>query len=129
MLTCMLCTKRTKKKLPPADVIPEHHSGKGCKESDCSSNKSDLKINRENEYLESCGNDISATRIPMNTFGVPLAGPVLPHDFRYFYIYSLKITLVLKIPFSLDIPVTLRTHLDKFKQPSLASIITDIFRM
>jgi hypothetical protein len=67
--------KKTKKKLPPADVIPDHHNymsgknGGNCKESDCSSNKSDMKINRENEYLETCSaNDMSATKIPLNTF-------------------------------------------------------------
>lgn len=78
-----MCMKKTKKKLPPADVIPEHnYMGKGCKESDCSSNKSDMKINRENEYLETCSaNDLSATKIPLNTFGVSLAGPI--PDFRW----------------------------------------------
>ncbi|CRK89536.1 CLUMA_CG003280, isoform A [Clunio marinus] len=83
MLACFMCKKKTKKKLPPADVIPEHnYMGKGCKESDCSSNKSDMKINRENEYLETCSaNELSATKIPLNTFGVSLAGPI--PDFRY----------------------------------------------
>lgn len=76
-----MCMKKTKKKLPPADVIPGYDVGKGCKESDCSSNKSDMKINRENEYLETCSaNELSATKIPMNTFGVSLAGPI--PDFR-----------------------------------------------
>lgn len=68
----LMCMKKTKKKLPPADVIPDHHhnylSSKGCKESDCSSNKSDMKINRENEYLETCSNEMNATKIPLNTF-------------------------------------------------------------
>lgn len=69
----LMCMKKTKKKLPPADVIPDHHhnylSSKGCKESDCSSNKSDMKINRENEYLETCSaNDLDSTKIPLNTF-------------------------------------------------------------
>lgn len=78
-----MCMKKTKKKLPPADVIPGYDVGKGCKESDCSSNKSDMKINRENEYLETCSaNELSATKIPMNTFGVSLAGNI--PDFRYF---------------------------------------------
>jgi hypothetical protein len=78
-----MCKQKTKKKLPPADVIPEHnYMGKGCKaSSDCSSNKSDMKINRENEYLETCSaNELSATKIPLNTFGVSLAGPI--PDFR-----------------------------------------------
>lgn len=78
--TCIMCRKQTKKKLPPADVITDHHLSKACKESDCSSNKSDIKINRENEYLETCSGDLSQTRIPMNTFGVSLNGG-LP-DFR-----------------------------------------------
>jgi len=91
MLIGLMCMKKTKKKkLPPADVIPEHNylAGKGgCKESDCSSNKSDMKINRENEYLETCSardNDNSingTTKIPLNTFGVSLSGGV--PDFRY----------------------------------------------
>lgn len=85
VLVMLMCMKKTKKtKLPPADVIPSDHnySGKGCKESDCSSNKSDMKINRENEYLETCSaNDLSATKIQMNTFGISLAGNM--PDFRY----------------------------------------------
>jgi hypothetical protein len=81
MTSCIMCKKKTKKKLPPADVITDHHLAKGCKESDCSSNKSDIKINRENEYLETCSaNDLAHTRISMNTFGVSLTGG-LP-DFR-----------------------------------------------
>lgn len=73
VLMWLMCMKKTKKKLPPADVIPDHHhnylSSKGCKESDCSSNKSDMKINRENEYLETCSaNELGATKIPLNTF-------------------------------------------------------------
>lgn len=81
-----MCMKKTKKKLPPADVIPnDHHNyiGKGgCKESDCSSNKSDMKINRENEYLETCSaNDLGSTKIPLNTFGSSLTS-AMP-DFRY----------------------------------------------
>lgn len=75
-----MCIKKTKKKLPPADVIPDQ-SYKGCKgESDCSSNKSDMKINRENEYLESySSNDLGATKIPLNH--MPLGGQI--PDFRW----------------------------------------------
>jgi hypothetical protein len=82
ILVWLMCMKKTKKKLPPADVIPDHnYLSKGCKESDCSSNKSDMKINRENEYLETCSaNDLSATKIPLNTFGSSLTG-TMP-DFR-----------------------------------------------
>jgi hypothetical protein len=83
VLVWLMCMKRTKRKLPPADVIPEHnYMSKGCKESDCSSNKSDMKINRENEYLETCSavNDLSGTKIPLNTFGISLSGPI--PDFR-----------------------------------------------
>lgn len=88
VLISLMCMKKTKKKLPPADVIPElNYMGKGCKESDCSSNKSDMKINRENEYLETCSaNDLSATKIPMNTFGLSLSGPT--PDFRFVTFYS-----------------------------------------
>jgi hypothetical protein len=76
-----MCIKKTKKKLPPADVIPSEQNYKGCKESDCSSNKSDMKINRENEYLESySANDLGATKIPLNTFTMPLGGQI--PDFR-----------------------------------------------
>lgn len=89
-----MCMKKTKKKLPPADVIPEHnYMGKGCKESDCSSNKSDMKINRENEYLETCSaNELSATKIPMNTFGVSLAGPI--PDFRFVCTFILIVVVL-----------------------------------
>ncbi|KAL7029347.1 hypothetical protein ACKWTF_006201 [Chironomus riparius] len=84
ILIWLMCTKKTQKKLPPADVIPnDHHNYIGkCKESDCSSNKSDIKINRENEYLETCSaHDMSSTKIPLNTFGSSLSS-ALP-DFRY----------------------------------------------
>lgn len=113
-----MCMKKTKKKLPPADVIPNEHnfSGKGCKESDCSSNKSDMKINRENEYLET---ELSATRIPMNTFGMPLAGPVsIPNDFRL-VLHSLNvlncIPINLYLIIHLDTLETLPTPLVIFK--------------
>lgn len=74
-----MCIKKTKKK--PVDLIP-NQSHKECKgESDCSSNKSDMKINRENEYLESySSNDLGATKIPLNTFNMPLSGQM--PDFR-----------------------------------------------
>lgn len=80
VLAWLMCIKKTKKKLPPADVIPDQ-SYKGCKgESDCSSNKSDMKINRENEYLESySSNDLGATKIPLNH--MPLGGQI--PDFRW----------------------------------------------
>ncbi|XP_070492966.1 irregular chiasm C-roughest protein isoform X2 [Chironomus tepperi] len=84
ILIWLMCTKKTQKKLPPADVIPnDHHNYNGkCKESDCSSNKSDIKINRENEYLETCSaHDLCSTKIPLNTFGSSLSS-ALP-DFRY----------------------------------------------
>lgn len=81
VLAWLMCIKKTKKKLPPADVIPSEQNYKGCKESDCSSNKSDMKINRENEYLESySANDLGATKIPLNTFTMPLGGQI--PDFR-----------------------------------------------
>jgi hypothetical protein len=79
----LVCIKKTNKKVPPtmngmADIIPKQ----SCKESDCSSNKSDMKINRENEYLESySANDLGATKIPLNTYPtMPLAGQM--PDFR-----------------------------------------------
>ena len=87
-----MCTKKTQKKLPPADVIPnDHHNYIGkCKESDCSSNKSDIKINRENEYLETCSaHDMGSTKIPLNTFGSSLSS-ALP-DFRYVYFILLML--------------------------------------
>lgn len=76
-----MCIKKTKKKMPSSklDVVPEQNY-KECKESDCSSNKSDMKINRENEYLESYSNDLGATKIPLNTFTMPLGGQI--PDFR-----------------------------------------------
>lgn len=78
----------------------QHHiSEKGCKESDRSSNISDLKIDRDHDYSETCsGTDSIATRLAMNIMGstgggsagsggggggVPLAGPVkIPSDYR-----------------------------------------------
>jgi hypothetical protein len=73
-------------------LIPQHQKNteKGCKDSDRSSNISDLKIEREHEYSETCsGTDSIATRLNMNTLtgnglgGVPLAGPVkIPSDYR-----------------------------------------------
>uniref|UniRef100_A0A1B0CQR5 Protein rp20-signalp detected n=1 Tax=Lutzomyia longipalpis TaxID=7200 RepID=A0A1B0CQR5_LUTLO len=104
LVVIFLCIflKRGKKKLPPADVIPEHHiSEKGCKESDRSSNISDLKVDIrsgscEPDYSETCsGSDSIATRLAANILGsnqtttaigggVPLAGPVkIPNDYRY----------------------------------------------
>ncbi|EAT46033.1 AAEL002754-PA [Aedes aegypti] len=98
IIAMCFCVKKSKKKLPPADVIPE-----ACKESDRSSNVSDLKIDRDHEYSETCsGTDSIATRLAMNILGsssgsnnsgnggqgvgggVPLAGPVrIPNDYRY----------------------------------------------
>ncbi|XP_062536789.1 irregular chiasm C-roughest protein-like [Armigeres subalbatus] len=105
IITMCFCVKKSKKKLPPADVIPEQHyiTEKACKESDRSSNVSDLKIDRDHEYSETCsGTDSIATRLAMNILGsssgsnnsgnggtcvgggVPLAGPVrIPNDYRY----------------------------------------------
>ncbi|XP_055371596.1 irregular chiasm C-roughest protein-like [Condylostylus longicornis] len=106
--------KKGKKKLPPADVIPEHHhhhhsNEKGFKESDRSSNLSDLKVDIrsgscEPEYSETCSDSLT-TKLASNMVnanhtgsnggvitgtggggggGVPLAGPVkIPNDFRY----------------------------------------------
>nr|XP_029729836.1 irregular chiasm C-roughest protein-like [Aedes albopictus] len=104
IIAMCFCVKKSKKKLPPADVIPEQHyiTEKACKESDRSSNVSDLKIDRDHEYSETCsGTDSIATRLAMNILGsssgsnnsgnggqvgggVPLAGPVrIPNDYRY----------------------------------------------
>ncbi|XP_063704901.1 irregular chiasm C-roughest protein [Culicoides brevitarsis] len=102
IMIMVIYLKRGKRKLPPADVIPDHHiSEKGYKESDRSSNISDLKIDRDHEYSETCsGTDSIATRLAMNILGstggsgagsnqgggggVPLAGPVkIPSDYRY----------------------------------------------
>ncbi|XP_038111190.1 irregular chiasm C-roughest protein [Culex quinquefasciatus] len=107
IIAMCFCVKKSKKKLPPADVIPEQHyiTEKACKESDRSSNVSDLKIDRDHEYSETCsGTDSIATRLAMNILGsssggsnnsggnngsgggggVPLAGPVrIPSDYRY----------------------------------------------
>uniref|UniRef100_A0A182M1Q9 Ig-like domain-containing protein n=1 Tax=Anopheles culicifacies TaxID=139723 RepID=A0A182M1Q9_9DIPT len=107
------CGRKGKKKLPPADVITDHYmTEKTCKESDRSSNVSDLKIDRDHEYSETCsGTDSIATRLAMNMMGsssggsnnsgggggapvnggggVPLAGPVrIPNDYRYSGDYS-----------------------------------------
>ncbi|XP_037026673.1 irregular chiasm C-roughest protein isoform X1 [Bradysia coprophila] len=104
MLFIMLfafCFKKGKKKLPPADVIPEQHkTDKNCKESDRSSNLSDVKVDirsGSHDYLETCsGTDSVATRIAVTALGsinsssggnggsVPLAGPVkIPDHYRY----------------------------------------------
>ncbi|XP_035899953.1 irregular chiasm C-roughest protein-like isoform X1 [Anopheles stephensi] len=110
------CERKGNKKLPPADVITDqHYMTEKCKESDRSSNVSDLKIDRDHEYSETCsGTDSIATRLAMNMMGsssggsnnsgggggggapvngggggVPLAGPVrIPNDYRYSGDYS-----------------------------------------
>lgn len=81
--------------------IPQQHiNEKGCKDSDRSSNISDLKVDIragscEPDYSETCsGNESIATRMAANVLGstgggngiggVPLAGPVkIPGDYRY----------------------------------------------
>uniref|UniRef100_A0A182PL60 Ig-like domain-containing protein n=1 Tax=Anopheles epiroticus TaxID=199890 RepID=A0A182PL60_9DIPT len=119
VLVVSLCCweRKGNKKLPPADVITDHYmTEKTCKESDRSSNVSDLKIDRDHEYSETCsGTDSIATRLAMNMMGsssggsnnsgggggggavsgggggggVPLAGPVrIPSDYRYSGDYS-----------------------------------------
>ncbi|XP_052562384.1 irregular chiasm C-roughest protein-like isoform X1 [Culex pipiens pallens] len=59
--------RTNKKKLPPADVIPKQHiSDKDCKELDRrrTSNVSDLKIDRDNEFMEtSLGPDGMTTQV------------------------------------------------------------------
>lgn len=122
IMVMVLYFKRGKKKLPPADVIPgvsttqlyynftfisnrvqilnfQHHiNEKGCKESDRSSNISDLKVDIragscEPDYSETCsGSESIQTRLAANLLGssgngyggnVPLAGPVkIPGDYR-----------------------------------------------
>lgn len=48
---------------------------KTCKESDRSSNVSDLKIDRDHEYSETCsGTDSIATRLAMNMMGSSSGG-------------------------------------------------------
>lgn len=105
--------RRGKRKLPPADLIANHHhkmSEKGgnggggggngggqCKDSDRSSNISDLKAEirssaYDHDYSEA-GSDSIANRLAANMLGnshhninqgVPLAGPVqIPSDYRY----------------------------------------------
>lgn len=97
--------KRGKKKLPPADIIPDHHHHQhkldkmvACKDSDRSSNISDLKAeirsnSCEPDYSEMGGGTESiANRLQANMLGssrhnivqgVPLAGPVqIPNDYR-----------------------------------------------
>lgn len=104
--------RRGKRKLPPADLIANHHQhkmekggnnnsnngGGGCKDSDRSSNISDLKAEiRSNAYdhdYSEAGSDSIANRLAANMLGnshhninqggVPLAGPVqIPSDYRY----------------------------------------------
>uniref|UniRef100_A0A182R0F3 Ig-like domain-containing protein n=1 Tax=Anopheles farauti TaxID=69004 RepID=A0A182R0F3_9DIPT len=109
------CGRKSNKKLPPADVITDHYmTDKTYKESDRSSNVSDLKTDKDHEYSETCsGTDSIATRLAMNIMGssnggsnnsgsaggvpmsggggggVPLAGPVrIPNDYRYSGDYS-----------------------------------------
>lgn len=103
--------RRGKRKLPPADLIANHHhkmnekgsgggnngGGGGCKDSDRSSNISDLKAEirssaYDHDYSEA-GSDSIANRLAANMLGnshhninqgVPLAGPVqIPSDYRY----------------------------------------------
>uniref|UniRef100_A0A182U923 Ig-like domain-containing protein n=2 Tax=Anopheles melas TaxID=34690 RepID=A0A182U923_9DIPT len=71
------CERKGNKKLPPADVITDQHymTEKTCKESDRSSNVSDLKIDRDHEYSETCsGTDSIATRLAMNMMGSSSGG-------------------------------------------------------
>lgn len=87
--------------------LQHHINEKGCKESDRSSNISDLKVDIrsgscEPDYSETCSRtDSIATKLAANILGstpqttigtggsgggVPLAGPVkIPGDYRYFY--------------------------------------------
>lgn len=102
--------RRGKRKLPPADLIANHHhkmsekgggngggGGGGSKDSDRSSNISDLKAEirssaYDHDYSEA-GSDSIANRLAANMLGnshhninqgVPLAGPVqIPSDYRY----------------------------------------------
>ena len=108
--------RRGKRKLPPADLIANHHhkmgsnekggngggghggGGGACKDSDRSSNISDLKAEirssaYDHDYSEA-GSDSIANRLAVNMLGnshhninqggVPLAGPVqIPSDYRY----------------------------------------------
>ncbi|XP_058063827.1 irregular chiasm C-roughest protein-like [Anopheles bellator] len=115
-ITLCCCGRRGKKKLPPADVIQDHYiPEKTCKDTDRASNVSDLKIDRDHEYSETCsGTDSIVTRLAMSSGGssnnsaggaappnggsrgggiggggVPLAGPVrIPNDYRYSGDYS-----------------------------------------
>lgn len=106
IMLLVLYFKRGKKKLPPADVIPELHiNEKGCKESDRSSNISDLKVDIRSgscepvDYSETCsGTDSIVTRLAANIIGttggintdggstggsLSLTGPVkIPNDYR-----------------------------------------------
>lgn len=114
--------RRGKRKLPPADLIANHHQHKmnekgggnnnnnnnnggggnnACKDSDRSSNISDLKAEiRSNAYdhdYSEAGSDCIANRLAANMLGnshhninqgVPLAGPVqIPSDYRYVQSY------------------------------------------
>lgn len=97
--------RRGKRKLPPADLIANHHNkmekggggGVGCKDSDRSSNISDLKAEirssaYDHDYSETASDSIT-NRLAANMLGnshhninqgVPLAGPVqIPSDYRY----------------------------------------------
>ncbi|CRK89578.1 CLUMA_CG003242, isoform A [Clunio marinus] len=87
VMISVICFKSGKKKLPPADVIPEHHiNEKAFKDGDRYSNSSQLK---DPDYSEYSGTESTATRMAINILGnghggVPLAGPVkIPNDQRY----------------------------------------------
>ncbi|XP_058812537.1 irregular chiasm C-roughest protein-like [Topomyia yanbarensis] len=66
LLATCLWSRKSRKELPPADVIPKHHvSEKDCKELDRrTSNVSDLKIDRDNEFMETnLGSDGMTTQV------------------------------------------------------------------
>ncbi|XP_055624106.1 irregular chiasm C-roughest protein-like isoform X2 [Toxorhynchites rutilus septentrionalis] len=57
--------RKGRKKLPPADVIPKHISEKDCKELERrTSNAGDLKLDCDNEFIETClGPDGMTTQV------------------------------------------------------------------
>ncbi|KAG5684445.1 hypothetical protein PVAND_013679 [Polypedilum vanderplanki] len=89
----VICIKSGKRKLPPADMISEHHiTEKNFKDSDRFSNTSELK-DPDRDYSEYSGTESTATRTAINILGnghangtVPLAGPVkLPNNNNHRY--------------------------------------------